>query len=79
MKSKDQTLLEEAYSKVNENLISSELRDLLTRYEELKYELADKEITREKWTKLSLQLLDQIVGCLYSDDLEDQTIRSANA
>ncbi len=80
MKSNDQTLLEEAYGKikVSESNHSAALWDLLARYEDLKYDLADKKISKEKYTTLSLQLLDQLVDCIEDKELEDQSHRAAN-
>ena len=66
MKSKDQQLLEEAYTKINESARLSD-SDILTRYKKLVAKLHDQEITYQQWTALSLNLLGDIVNAISKD------------
>jgi phosphoenolpyruvate synthase/pyruvate phosphate dikinase len=63
MKSKDQQLLEEAYTKINE---SAKLSDntILARYSRFAKQLDNQEITRQQWTDLCLNLLGDIVNAI---------------
>ena len=58
MKSKDQQLLEEAYSKINESCISD---NFVARFDDNMRKLKEGELNRQQWIDVSLLLLQDII------------------
>jgi hypothetical protein len=73
MKSKDQQLLEEAYTKINESCISDKF---LVRFDNIQKEYA-KTNNRNAWIDTSLKLLEDIIAMKRQDVLKKKEAKNA--
>jgi hypothetical protein len=76
MKSKDQQLLEEAYTQINESVKLSD-NTILARYNKIAKQLGNQEITTQQWTDLALNLLGDIVSAISKEATAKKAAKKA--